>query len=149
VSIALSTTQENPHAPRASGWRRLLGPFYVTGVFWYRFHAFGVRVIPEWAFGTAIALFASFFFLVLGNIRRAITKNLEAVLGPCGFVERQRRTFRTLWIFSWCLSERYERLVTDHPFTIDAEGEEVWRELNRQGGGLIMLTAHLGSWEVG
>src|SRR6185369_11615340 len=103
----------------------------------------------DWGMGAAISVFASFFFLVLGNIRRAIGQNLEVVLGPCGFFERQRRIFRTLWIFSWCLSERYERLVTDHPFTIDAEGEEIWRAINRRGEGLIMLTAHLGSWEVG
>jgi lauroyl/myristoyl acyltransferase len=149
LSVAFTAARENPHAPRISGWRRLLGPFYVTGVFWYRFHAFGVRILPEWGFSVAITLFASFFLLVLGNIRRAIASNLEAVLGPCGFLERQRRVFRTIRIFSWCLSERYERLVTDHPFRIDAAGEEIWRDITRSGRGLIMLTAHLGSWEVG
>lgn len=148
-TVAVPISEENPHAPRASVFRRLLGPFYVTGVFWYKFHALGIRYVPSWLVGPIIALFASFFFVVLQNIRRAIGKNLEVVLGPCGFFERQRRIFRTLWIFSFCLTERYERLTTKRPFRVDAQGEEIWRRLHDRGQGLIAMTAHLGNWEVG
>jgi phosphatidylinositol dimannoside acyltransferase len=140
-----------PHAPETGWVRRVLGPFYVTGVFWFRFHKFGVSVLPNWLIGPAIRLFASFFFLTLVNIRRAIGSNLEAVLGPCGWLERQRRIFRTLWTFSWCLTERYERLATRRPFHIDieADGKEFWEALGREPLGYVLLTAHLGAWEAG
>jgi len=69
-------------------------------------------------------VFALLFFVCLRNIRAAIASNLEAVLGPCGWWERQRRIWRTLWTFSWTLTERYESLATDHPFTVEADGLE-------------------------
>jgi KDO2-lipid IV(A) lauroyltransferase len=138
-----------PHAPEAGWARRLLGPFYVTGVFWFWFHRLGVRVIPEWALGSFVNVFTSFFFLTLRNIRAAIAENLEPVLGPCGWWERQRRIFRTIRTFAWCLSERYERLSTDHSFDVQGEGMEPWETLKASGEGFILVTAHIGAWEVG
>jgi KDO2-lipid IV(A) lauroyltransferase len=99
--------------------------------------------------GLFMGFFVTFFWLVLRNIRAAIAANLEPVLGPCGWWERQVRMFRTLWVFSWCLSERYERLATDRPLRVDGDGEEGWRNLLESGKGLILVTAHMGNWEAG
>src|SRR4051794_40891067 len=136
-----------PHAPRAGWARRLLGPFYVTGVFWFRFHRLGVRILPEWGLRLITVLFTSFFFIVLRNIRAAIAENLEPVLGPCGWLERQRRIFRTIWTFAWCLSERYERLSTERRFDVQGDGREHWEALKASGEGFILVTAHIGAWE--
>ena len=138
-----------PHAPQAGWIRRLLGPFYVTGVFWFRIHRFGVRILPSWALGFFMVLFTSFFFVALRNIRAALAANLEAVLGPCGWWQRQARIFRSMWTFAWCLSERYERLSTRRRFLVSAEGLESWRELSASGQGFLLVTAHLGAWEMG
>ncbi len=138
-----------PHAPETGWVRRLLGPFHVTGVFWYRFHGWGVAFFPGALMGAFIATFTSFFFVTLLNIRTAVGDNLEAVLGPCGWPRRQARIWKTLWSFAWCLTERYERLVTRRPFHLYAEGLERWNELARSGQGCLMVTAHIGSWEVG
>jgi lauroyl/myristoyl acyltransferase len=138
-----------PHAPVAGRVRRLLGPFYVTGVFWFRIHRVGVRILPSWLLGPAMVLFVAFFFVALRNIRAAIAANLEAVLGPCGWLERQRRIWRTLWRFAWCLTERYERLATERPFRIEPEGLEIWRRAIAEGRGVVLVTAHIGSWEAG
>jgi Kdo2-lipid IVA lauroyltransferase/acyltransferase len=138
-----------PHAPEASRVRRLLGPFYVTGVFWFRLHRWGVSNLPQWTIGSVIFLFTSFFFVALRNIRAAVADNLVPVLGPCGWWERQRRIFRTLWTFAWCLSERYERLSTDRRFELTADGLSHWDALTAPGEGFIVVTAHLGAWEVG
>jgi len=40
---------EQPHAPRVGRLARLLGPLKVTGVFWYKFHRFGITILPNWA----------------------------------------------------------------------------------------------------
>ena len=138
-----------PHAPER-GWSwRLLGSFHVTGSFWYRFHLWGVRFLPSPLVGVFIALFTTFFFPILRRIRAAIASNLEAVLGPCGWRERQLRIYRTMWSLAWCLSERYERLGTDRPFQVETEGHEIWQQVAQPGRGLLLVTAHLGSYEVG
>lgn len=138
-----------PQAPEGGLIRRLLGPFYVTGVFWYRFHRWGVQVLPRWGVGICLTLFTSFFFVVLVRIRRAVANNLEVVLGPCSWLERQRRIYRTLWNFAWCLSERYEQLSTDRQVRVEADGAMIWEHLLASGRGFVMVSAHVGSWEVG
>lgn len=149
MDIAAAHPETPPHAPEAGWVRRLLGPFHVTGVFWFRFNRFGVTVVPTWAMGLMIALFTTFFWICLLKIRKAVGSNLEAVLGPCGWFGRQRRIFRTFHTFAWCLSERYERLSTDRVFTVEMEGVELWRGLIESGKGFILVTAHLGAWEMG
>lgn len=139
---------ELPHAPEVGFAKRLLGRFHVTGVFWFRFHCWGMSVLPKWGVNVVAVLFTTFFFFCLFNIRRAIASNLEAVLGPCGFLRRQARIFRTMWTFGWCLSERYERLVAERTFRVDIDLPR-WRGLFAPGGGFVMVTAHLGNFEVG
>ncbi len=148
MSVAIPR-QPPPHAPEAGWARRLLGPFHVTGVFWFRFHQLGVKLLPGWTLWVEVSLFTTFFWVVLRRIRDAIAGNLEAVLGPCGWWQRQVRIYRTFWTFAWCLSERYERLSTRRPFTLEGEGLDGWRDLAASAEGFILVTAHLGSWEVG
>jgi KDO2-lipid IV(A) lauroyltransferase len=148
MSVAIPR-ETPPHAPEGGWSRRLLGPFHVTGVFWFRIHQFGVSILPNWGLRVVLNLFTAFFWIALRKIRAAIAANLEAVLGPCGWWERQRRIHRTFHTFAWCLSERYERLSTDRVFTIEAEGLDAWRELAGGAGGFILVTAHIGAWEVG
>ena len=145
MSVALRH-EVPPHAPEGGWARRLLGPFHVTGVFWFRFHRFGIRILPSWGFAPILILFTVFFWIALRKIRAAIASNLEAVLGPCGWWERQARIFRTFRTFAWCLTERYERLSTNRGFSVEAEG---WEGLASSDQGFILVTAHLGSWEVG
>lgn len=149
VTAAQPLEAAPPHAPER-GWSwRLLRRFHVTGIFWYRFHGFVIRTTPEPLLEAVAAVFAVFFHLCLRRIGAAIAANLEAALGPCGFVERQRRIFRTIWSFGWCLNERTERLTTDRPFRIETEAMAIWTELARGGEGLVMVTAHIGNYEVG
>ncbi len=138
-----------PHAPEESIARRLLGRFHVTGVFWFKIHQFGVAKLPPWGLYVIISVFTTFFFFFLFKIRRAIGNNLEAVLGPCGWWRRQIRIYRTMWDFAWCSSERYERLSTKRVFTAAVEGEETWHELLAGEKGFILVTAHVGHWEIG
>jgi len=127
----------------------VLGDYHVTGLFWYRFHRWAMASMPDWTKSAIVVVFTTLFFPTIRNIRRAIAANLEAVLGPCGFFERQQRIFRTMYVFGWCLSERYERLVTDASFEVAVEAIEHWREVAASGRGVVMVTAHLGMYEAG
>ncbi len=134
--------------PRPGPIRRLLGRLHVHGVFWYKLHLFAVRRMPRWTFYFLVPIFTLLFFLTLRKIRRAIASNFEAVLGPCGFFERQRRIWLNIYHYSWCLTERYEDLATDRWVTPESVGEEIWKKAMEEGNGLLVVTAHIGHWEV-
>lgn len=142
---------EGSHAPQLSSrFKRLLGRFHFSGVFWYRFHMFGVRLLPEWLLGPTLRLFSFLFFLALGNSRRAVTNNLAWTLGPApGFLGNSRRAFRTIHNHAWCLTETYEGLGGEQPEEPQIEGENRWQALIDSGSGFVMVTAHVGHWEVG
>lgn len=136
-------------APVLGRAKRWLGSIHFSGVFWYRFHCFGARVVPEWALAPIIAFFTGIFYLALQKIGRAIVSNLEPVLGPCGSWEAQRRRLRTFSTFAWCLTERYERLATERTIDSEHEGGEIWHELLAGDQGILLVTAHIGHWESG
>jgi KDO2-lipid IV(A) lauroyltransferase len=137
------------HAPEPTWGRRLLGDFHVTGVAWLRVHRALARLLPDPLVGVAIAIATPVCFVALLRVRRAIASNLEPVLGRCGWLERQRRIYRTLREFAWCLTERYERLLTERPFAVEVEAIEHWRAVADSGRGFVMVTAHLGLYEAG
>lgn len=143
------TSHANPQAPEVGRVGRILGPLHVTGVVWYRLHEWGVRVLPEWAKPAVVTLFAGTFWLLLRKIRGAVAANLEVVMGDCGWFQRQRRIYRTMHTFAWCLTERYERLSLDAPFRFEAVNEVALEGLVDDGRGLIFVTAHVGNWEIG
>ena len=129
--------------------QKLLGRFYVTGVFWYRFINFGVAILPRSAWYLIVPAFTSSFFVTLITIRKAIASNLEAVLGPCGWMETQRRIFRTMWEFAWCYLERAESMSGTREVSFSIDGEPLWDEVTNRESGFITLTAHIGNWESG
>jgi KDO2-lipid IV(A) lauroyltransferase len=147
--IATPSAAAPPHAPETGTMRRILGPFHVTGVFWFRLHGSGIGKLPDWAVGPVIGTCVCFFTVALRKIRRGVAANLDVVLGPCGFWRREARLFATFHEFAWCLSERYERLTTDRPFEASVEGLEHWREACAAETGFILVTAHIGAWEGG
>ena len=79
-----------PSGRRSGGpFARLKSTFHVYGVFWYKLHLFAVRRVPPFLYRVLVPPFAFFFYCTLHKIRGAIARNQEAVLGRCGWLERQ------------------------------------------------------------
>ena len=140
--------RDKPHGPARTVLGRLLGPLHVTGIAWYRLH-YWLTSFPEWFIVLMNWLSTWFFWCCLWRIRRAVASNLEAVLGPCGFVERQRRIWRTFHEFAWCMTERYEQFRPGRTMQFEFDGDAVWAAMNATDRGFVFFTAHFGNWEMG
>ena len=124
------------------------GPLSIHGDFWPRFHRWAMGVLPEWLLRLLLPIFAFVFFLGLPSIRRSIGRNLERVFGPHSWWRRQVWAYRTVKSHAWCLSERYENFSA-RGIQPEVEGLDQWRKLLEEGQGFVMVTAHVGHWEVG
>jgi lauroyl/myristoyl acyltransferase len=129
----------------------LLGPLHFSGVFWYRFHLFGVRVVPNWLMPALVSTFAFAFFCALRRVRRAVVHNLSWVLEPPprSLLQQLRGAWRTVLNLAWCLTETYEGLAAGQEVDLEIEGREIWEQLLAQPEGFVIVTAHVGHWEVG
>ena len=121
--------------------------FEVHGVFWRQFLRWAVLNVPPWIEPAVIA-FWSLFFLLWGPGRRGVMRNLSIIFprstAPANFF----RCYRVFWNFSWSLSDtgRLRELRTIP--TWEFAGREHLEAL-RTGGGAILLTAHMGSYDLG
>lgn len=139
----------SPHAPESGPGGKLLGRFHFTGGLWFRVIETSVRILPRWVWPVCVFFFVTLLFFIPLRARRAIASNLEAVLGPCGWWRRQARIYRTMWSFGWCVIERYEHVGAGRRAAQQVEGEDIWRELLAEPAGVVLVTAHIGHWEVG
>ncbi len=145
---ATDRSGSSPHAPRPSALQRLLGGLQITGAFWYRFHRWGISILPEWGIRAGISVFTAVFFVLLRRVRGAIASNLEVALGPCGWLQRQRRILSTMHQLAWCLTERYEWLNGVAMPEQTRLGLEHLEAARSGEGGVVAVTAHLGHWEL-
>ncbi|HYU23745.1 MAG TPA: lysophospholipid acyltransferase family protein, partial [Thermoanaerobaculia bacterium] len=121
--------------------------FLVHGVFWRQFLRWAVLNVPPW-FEPAIIAFWSASFLLWANGRRAVMRNLSAVLPGSTAFANFFRCYRVFWNFAWTLSDtgrfREMRVIPEW----ELEGREHLDAL-QSGGGAILLTAHMGSYDLG
>jgi len=119
----------------------------VRGVFWRQFLRWAVLNVPRWI-EPAIIGFWSLFFLLWGPGRRGVMHNLSFILPRSSALANFFRCYRVFWNFSWTLSDtgrlRESRTIPEW----ELAGRDHLEAL-RTGGGAILLTAHMGSYDLG
>lgn len=123
--------------------------FLAHGVFWRRFLRFAVVSVPTWI-EPAIMAFWSFVFVVTWRSgRRGVMHNLTAIFPGSSPVMNFLRAYRVFWNFAWSITDnaRFKalRVQPDWEFA----GVEHFERLTAQPGGAIILTAHMGNYDLG
>jgi predicted LPLAT superfamily acyltransferase len=122
--------------------------FLVNGVFWRQFLRFAVLNVPPWVEPTVEA-FWTLFFLLWGPGRRGVMRNLTAILPGSWAIANFLRTYRVFWNFAWTITDnmrfRELRVSPDWEFV----GREHFEQLQSHPGGAIILTAHMGNYDLG
>jgi len=106
-----------------------------------------VRTVPPWIEPAAIA-FWSLFFLLWGPGRRGVMRNLTAIKPGSTALVNFFRCYRVFWNYAWSIDDTVrfqdEGTVPDWEFA-------GWKhfEAMQARGGAILLTAHMGSYDLG
>ncbi|HUR81667.1 MAG TPA: lysophospholipid acyltransferase family protein [Thermoanaerobaculia bacterium] len=122
--------------------------FLVRGVFWRHLLRSAVLNVPYWLEPVILAFWA-LLFLLWGPGRRGVMKNLSAILPGSSALMNFFRVYRVMWNFAWTIDDnvRFKELhvVPDWEFV----GREHFDRLVNEPGGAIILTAHMGSYDLG
>ena len=125
-------------------WQR----FLVRGVFWRQFLRWAVLNVPLFVEPIVHAAW-SLFFLLWGPGRRGVMRNLTAIKPGSGRLANFVRTYRVFWNYAWTITDNVRfkelRVIPDWEFA----GHEHFEAMERAPSGAILLTAHMGSYDLG
>ena len=122
--------------------------FTARGVFWREYLDWAVRNIPFYLQPILLFGMTVFFFFVAGSVRRAAVGNLSLVFPHSSRVAIHFRAFRTLLNFAWTITDAAKFKLSRDEFHYEIIGAEFLDQLGA-GRGAIVLTAHLGSYDLG
>jgi lauroyl/myristoyl acyltransferase len=125
-----------------------LNRFAVRGVFWRHYLDWAVVNLPFYFYPVPLIFFTIFFFFFAAPARRAIAANLAVVLPGSSRAMNYLRAFRTLYNFAWTISEAAIARILKLDFSYEIIGAE-WLEQLGTAPGAIVLTAHMGSYDLG
>lgn len=125
-----------------------LGRFAVKGVFWRQYLDWGIVNLPFFFYPVPLTFFTIFFFFFAAPARRAIVANLAVVLPGSSRAMNHLRAFRTLYNFAWTIAETAIHRILREEFSYELAGAE-WLEELGAAPGAIILTAHMGSYDLG
>ncbi len=125
-----------------------LGRFAVRGVFWRHYLDWAAVNLPFYSYPVQVLFCTLFFFFFAGPARRAIVANLALVLPGSSRPMNYLRAFRTLYNFAWTIAEAAIHKLIKEEFSYEIIGSE-WLEQLGAAPGAIVLTAHMGSYDLG
>ena len=125
-----------------------LGRLAVRGVFWRQSLDWAVVNFPFYFYPVCILFCTFFFFFFAAPARRAIVANLAVILPGSSRAMNHLRAFRTLCNFAWTITEAAIHRIQREEFSYEIIGAE-WLEELGAAPGAIVLTAHMGSYDLG
>ncbi|MDX1583507.1 MAG: lysophospholipid acyltransferase family protein, partial [Thermoanaerobaculia bacterium] len=129
--------------------KRFLKQLTVRGVFWRRLHHWSVRNVPWYIEPILIFWFAIGFYLGWPPGRRAVQENLRAILPGSNRIANFFRGWRVVHSFSWVMTDTWRFTETGAESDWEVEGREELERLLSTDRGAIILTAHMGNYDLG
>lgn len=130
--------------------RKTLGSRFVPrGVFWRQYLAWAVRNVPFCIEPILLWLWATLFFVLWIPGRRGVARNMAAVFPNDSWLRLQTRAYRVFWNFACTLSDTARFNELKRSVDWEFEGLEHLEQLARSPDGALILTAHMGNYDLG
>jgi len=130
--------------------RRVRGTLRFDGAFWRRFAELGCVWGPEWWKRGSPPVIAGIVYALARSQREAVRRNQRQVRGPRGPWQERWDAYRVFGEFARTLTETLEQWgPRPKPLEIVVVGgKEIALRALEERRGLVIPTAHFGSWEV-
>ena len=107
-----------------------------------------VNNTPPWLEPLIMGFF-SLFFLLWAGARRNVMRNLRAIKPGSWPVINFFRAYRVFWNYAWSIADAARFLARRTLPDWEFAGLENFERLKAHQGGAIILTAHMGSYDLG
>lgn len=129
---------------------RLRATLRFDGAFWRRFAELGCVYGPEWWKRGSPPVIAAIIYGIARRQRAAVRRNQRQVSGPAGAWREHWRAYRVFAEFARSLTEGMEQWGPHpRPLDLQVENARLFEEALACHRGLVVVTGHFGSWEVG
>ena len=125
-----------------------LNRFAVRGVLWRNYLDWAVTNVPFHFFPIFEFFWSLFFFVVAVPGRRAVLSHLSVVRPGGSRWVQNLRVFRVFHHYAWTITEAAIHKLNKQPFNYEIIGAE-WLDQLGAARGAIVLTAHMGSYDLG
>ncbi len=122
--------------------------FAVGSVFWRNCIDWIVRYVPGPFLPTMVFVASFVFFFVAGDARRTVFAHLRVLFPRPSQLSNWFRAFAVFYNFGWSLTDAALFRQKRRTFAYQVEGEQFLEQL-RQARGAIVLTAHMGNYDLG
>lgn len=92
--------------------------------------------------------FTFLFWLLCGKARNAVAANLGVILEGSHPLMNQLRAFRVFWNFAWTMTDVMHVQQGADIITWEVAGKQNLNEMEQQREGAVLMTAHMGSYDV-
>lgn len=122
--------------------------FSVYGDYLTRLVEWCARFTPSWLEPLFVGIWSVILVLVLPSFRRAVAGNLRGIFPEWSWPQVYFGVLRVFWNFSWTMVEALREGRGHDIIDWEIDGLENFRELAAVEGGVMVLTAHMGNYDL-
>lgn len=122
--------------------------FSVYSDFWTRIQTQGIHDGPLFFEPILLFFYTVFFFLLCPGTRNPVIGNLCVLFPNSPWIINALRSFRVFWSFANSITDAIRCREGENVIDWEVEGDGNFRSLTNNEGGAIVLTAHMGNYDV-
>ena len=139
---------DDQSAQELKSFRQFLRRWSLGGDRLTKVQQWGARVCPPSFEPIFVFGYVSLMFLLFGRGRRAVQRNLKVILPGSSPIANWFRAWLVFRNFAWTMTDAGRVRAGDRDLAWEIEGAENFRELAQMDGGAILLTAHMGNYDI-